>query len=237
MALAKLYNAPAHSGPFTEPSGKNLPPPPIQPMQSVYLDQEKVEFSGPPPADLNAILALINVHLQNQGRTLSSLKVDGKEYIKSDAADYPRQYTCLEFESLDLRELFSGLIHETLESCRNTPQELRLFAAQILMTPWTEVLAKIDRLIEKISPIIELSESLKQYIEQHDTEWKNSFLQNASTLNTELAEFIDAARNTDVARVSDIVAHGLAPLISSFLTLAEIHILPGMEEGLNPSRS
>lgn len=194
-------------------------------MKTVYLDGEDVEFSGDPPANLQALIDIISQHLSQNARLLATCEVDGKEVLTLPPDQYPP--TCIEVRmtSTTVESLMAEKVEAALQSTVGLVTELQLFATEILQKPWSETLQSIDQFSQSLAPLHQIAYELHQYALQQSLRWQPKNEQFLKSTEEALSVFIAAAQRTDVASVSDIVATQIIPLVQACRETYEHEVL------------
>jgi|GEM_PF-6394167 len=198
-------------------------------MQSVFLDGEDVQFSGPAPASICALVHIINEHLAQNRRVLTSCNVDGADIVDVEPAQYPKDGDVVHMTSQPVAQALAQTIAHTLASTADLPVQLRTFSAEILHKPWSETLQTIDRFTALLMPIHQLTDSLHQYAVSHSLDWMSGIHPMLQANEQALNRFIEAAKCSDVATVSDIIWNEITPKIESIRQAYTDDILPHLQ--------
>lgn len=130
-------------------------------MPDVILDGVAVQFSGPAPASVAAVHALLEQALAEQGRVLAGLWIDGQPFDDKHAGATFDSVSRIEARSVTLAsalgEISAGLRPE-LNAIVEPGREL---AHEVMRVPWTEIqprcLQHLDHVAALMQRVVELA--------------------------------------------------------------------------------
>lgn len=195
-------------------------------MKEVYLDGEDVQFSGDPPADLSALIEVISRHLSDNDRVLISCEVDGLEILPVSATPLPDEGTRICMVSSSIQTALARSIETVLSSKESLIQELHAFAIELLKQPWSESLKQMDTFSARLAPINHLLDTLLEYATRHHLFWQDVVAKAVKANEQHLNQFIQEARQQNVASVSDTIVNQLIPWTEATAEAFEQTIMP-----------
>lgn len=127
---------------------------PILPVAEVFIDGEKVVFSGAPPRTLGELRRLLESVLGEQQRLVLRVAVDGADAgadggnVMSDRAlaDIGK----VEVESVPAAEALTRLLRATIEGMAAARARADAMAAEVLGAPWSQVEGRFGELAEAL---------------------------------------------------------------------------------------
>ncbi|MCH6255870.1 hypothetical protein MLD52_04880 [Puniceicoccaceae bacterium K14] len=196
-------------------------------MAEVYLDEEVVNFEGPPPQDVNAVWSLVEGFLGGAGKLIRSMTVDGNGWTPESGVEIG------EFEKIEIRS-WSQL--ENLIFCveQFVLQKTEMLDSwdhagrKVLSTSWTSYQTEAVESLESLKPLIQLAETLANVAQSQAFDWGGRFGELNNSLNTCLGKLIDTIGSKDSIRFSDLVAYEFRKVLIESYDMIERDALPSL---------
>jgi hypothetical protein len=123
-------------------------------VPDVYLDGEKVDFSGPPPASISEVRAALEQVLATDGRVLAGMTVGGQPFDES-TGDRPAEGVRIEACSLALAEALTQVASALAPELIVLRDSIHAFAHQVLRAPWPEMQDRGVQLVETTAGLLQ----------------------------------------------------------------------------------
>ena len=206
-------------------------------MSTVFLDGTSVDFSGPAPQSPLELQQLLSQHLESQQRLLIRFEVDGKELLNTNPQEFPQAFKKVEAASASQIQVFLELIQQAHGPAQNLSKECEHYAQAVLTQPWSFMATKIGDVIGQVSPLLEVFSCLESYSNATNPEWKEALKELLKQFEQKIEELVQAAQNTDVGSVSEILAFELGPLIQKSLDFIQNKVRPYFEAELKKTET
>ncbi|MGF1449165.1 MAG: hypothetical protein ACFB20_07075 [Opitutales bacterium] len=196
----------------------------------VILDNESVDFDGPPPPNPRACFDLLNTHLAANGRCLLHFEADGTDILAQTQPRFPESAQEVRAQSTSQAYLVGQLAQGQLGNLRQLIDCAARLPGEFLAQPWSLTQTKLPAFSAALEPILQLLAPLQAAAATLD---KSAEAEQVTRLETTFSEGFQALANAaqfqSPAEVSEALADTLNPALKSLYTLLADGLLPALE--------
>ena len=203
-------------------------------MKQIYLDGEPVTFPDEPPKDLATLLAVLTQHLAQSGRYVAEFYVDDVDLLNAYFDSAPKQYVVIKAVSAPQQEFYKRLVKGRIVYIEELADTLTEFSKRVLVSPWREAISELNQCIQRFTLFVDVIDELKSFVEQNKTApWAKSLEILVTEYERYLASLPEAIEKADVAKVSDILACEVVPMMQKCQKWLREDVLPYFEKQAN----
>jgi hypothetical protein len=179
-------------------------------VPEIFIDGERIEFSGPPPDTVGGLLAVLEPVLTSAGRVLARLDVDGRAC--------PENFTAADFAAAKRIEVFSMTVAEAVArvaaSCAAAASSLHAqadaLANDVLRAAWPEVRSQCVAFAESAGHLVQDAGALAPHFAGPGAQPEV-----LTQLIAALERWLDSVQVGDAAETSLQLHRGLGPVLLS----------------------
>jgi len=134
-------------------------------IPTVIIDGEPVLFDGaPPPPSVQALAHMLMAALNEQGRVLTKLSVDGVDALQAELPENA-PYTQVDGETLSQRAFLLVQAQNQQDFLSELPSNASLLSKRLLGEPWEVSLKLAQEFAAALAPAVEVLEACQQFLE------------------------------------------------------------------------
>ncbi|MBC2605774.1 hypothetical protein [Pelagicoccus albus] len=198
-------------------------------MADIYINDEKVEFEGSPPASCGQAYELIEGFLSGQGLMIDKIELDGVQ-VAAESLLERDNYSELRFRSVSPQSKLLQMCGEWSALCSQLTGKLRGLSGQVLRQGWAKSQSDSVELLEEMRPLIEGLGVLQNFGSESNLDWTSSFDQAFSSGVASIDEVVNAVESKNCVALSDRLADSMAPSWSKVEDCLQSEIIPGLEK-------
>jgi hypothetical protein len=189
-------------------------------VSDVFLDGEKVEFSGSRPASVGEVRVALEEALASGGRVLAALTIDGQPFDESNG-ERPAAGTRIEAHSLALAEALAQVSAALAPELAGLRDRARGLAHEVLRAPWAEMQQRCVQLVETAAG------ALQRAVEVAALAGEGSPPARAvSALATTIEAWMQAMQQQDAATIAVLLADEVTPAFDRLATVLAAKATP-----------
>ncbi len=196
----------------------------------VILDNESVDFDGPPPADPRACFDLLNAHLAANGRCLLHFKTDGTDILAQNQPQFPKSAEKVQAQSTSQAYLVGQLVSGQLGNLKQLIECTRGLPDEFLTQPWSLTQSKLPAFSAALEPILQLLAPLQSATASlpNGAQSARRIAQLEATFSDGFEALANAAQFQSPAEVAEALAATLAPAMDTLQALLVDEVLPAL---------
>ena len=202
-------------------------------MSKVIADGEEVSFDGDYPTDPSHVYELLMGALSEQGRVAVKFIVDGEDAVAK--GEFPESFQEIEVLSLSHDELTLRLIVESMDQMGSLEPEFTAYARNILTTPWSEVIKRMQEFIKKVEPFADLLDNLGPYAQTYEPPWGPTITDLSVRQAESLGVILKSFEQSNPTCLSDELMVNFIPIFKQTQKLFKDSVVPFLEEKVKGS--
>lgn len=132
-------------------------------MPEVFIDGESIQFDGPAPGSLEALLGLLEQALGESGRVLAGVSIDGVQVESGVAAGAYEMARRVDVVSLTVADAVARVAAGCARSAAQVRQEAENLATEVVRRGWSDVESGVLVLSERLGQLLQELGSLESH--------------------------------------------------------------------------